>query len=76
MSVYVVERVVPNDGVLGVHATLTMKELGLKYGKGSYKVSTSVPGGYCQQPRRLEFKATIGRTYGPARVPDHRRADR
>lgn len=73
MSVYVVERVAPPDGIMGVHKVLTVEDVCLKYGEGSYKIRKMTPGGYCQASVVMEFKLNVGASYGPPRTQESRK---
>ncbi len=64
---YLVERVVPPDGLLGTHfGTFTVDELGQNYGEGTYKITRHEPG----RAVPMEFTQKIGPSYGPSRSPN------
>lgn len=63
---YLVERIIPPDGLLGSHiGSLTVDELGKEYGEGSYKIVRYEPG----RAVPIEFMQKIASNYGRPRFP-------
>lgn len=64
---YLVERVVPPDGLLGTHfGSFSVDELGQNYGEGVYKITRHEPG----RAVPIEFTQKIGQAYGASRSPN------
>lgn len=62
---YLVERIVPRDGLLGVHpAPFGVEDLGKVYGEGSYLVTRQEPGRPSAAAEQI-----IGPSYGRPRCP-------
>lgn len=63
---YVVERVVPNDGILGTHPhPFEVTDVGRIYGSGQYRVTKYEPG----RPPVTSDIFTIAPTYGAPKMP-------
>lgn len=64
---YVVERIVPPDGLLGTHyGSFSKQQLGEIYGEGQYKVQRFEPG----KPLPVEHVERVSASYGQPKFPN------
>lgn len=65
---YLVERMMPPDGLLGCHIeSFSIEELGQTYGEGTYRISKHEPG----RTMPVEYTQKVGPSYGRPRSTQH-----
>ena len=63
---WTVERLQPQDGVLGTHyGPFTLEDVGQIYGSGTYRITKQEPG----KAAGIEWTRKISETYGPPKTP-------